>query len=86
MDAGKLRYPLELRKWKEEDFFYPFGMNNQSKKVSKFLKDEKVELSKKENVWVLCSENQIVWVVGMRFDERFRTTDTTSEILKIELL
>ena len=86
VDAGKLRYPLELRKWKDEDFFYPFGMNNQSKKVSKFLKDEKVELSKKENVWVLCSENQIVWVVGMRFDERFRTTDTTSEILKIDLL
>ena len=39
----------------------------------------------KEQTWVLCSGDAIIWIVGMRADNRFRVTDTTKEILKIEL-
>ncbi len=85
VDADKLQYPLILRHWNEGDSFQPFGMNGKSKKVSKLFKDEKLSLLEKENSWLLCSNNQIVWIIGLRQDERFRIENTTKNILKIQL-
>jgi len=85
VDAEKIRFPLLLRKWKEGDSFYPFGMKGKSKKVSKLFKDEKLSLIEKENMWILCSDDQIVWVTGIRQDDRFKITDTSKKILKIEI-
>lgn len=86
VDAEKIRFPLILRKWKEGDVFHPFGMKGKSKKLSKLFKDEKLSLIEKEKIWILCSDNQIVWVIGIRQDERFKIENTTNEIIKIELL
>ncbi|WP_343697203.1 tRNA lysidine(34) synthetase TilS [Flavobacterium sp.] len=85
VDAKKIQFPLVLRRWNEGDTFQPFGMNGKSKKVSKLFKDEKLSLIEKEKTWILSSDNQIVWIVGMRQDERFRVENTTNKILKIEL-
>lgn len=85
VDEDKLQFPLVLRKWNEGDNFQPFGMEGKSKKVSKFFKDEKLSLIEKENTWLLCSDNQIVWIVGLRQDERFKIEKTTNNILKIQL-
>jgi tRNA(Ile)-lysidine synthase len=85
VDRKLVKFPLVLRKWKEGDYFYPFGMNGK-KKVSKFFKDEKFSLPKKENTWILCSENKIIWIVGERMDDRFKITENTKTILKIELI
>ncbi|MBG6188973.1 tRNA lysidine(34) synthetase TilS [Flavobacterium sp. CAN_S2] len=85
VDADKLQFPLVLRHWNEGDSFQPFGMNGKSKKVSKLFKDEKLSLLEKENSWLLCSNDQIVWIIGLRQDERFRIENTTKNILKIQL-
>lgn len=85
VDADKLSFPLVLRKWNEGDSFQPFGMEGKSKKVSKLFKDEKLSLIEKENVWILCSENIIVWVIGLRQDERFKIDNKTQNRLKIQL-
>ena len=85
VDKDKLAFPLVLRKWKEGDYFQPFGMEGQSKKVSKLFKDSKLSLIDKEHTWILWSENKIVWVVGIRQDERYRIDSKTQNILKIEL-
>lgn len=85
VDEDQLVYPLVLKKWEEGDAFQPFGMNGKTKKLSKLFKDEKLTLIQKENSWVLWSGNQIVWVVGIRQDERFRISNTTKSILKISL-
>jgi tRNA(Ile)-lysidine synthase len=82
VDEDKLQFPLEIRKWQEGDFFYPFGMNGK-KKLSKFFKDEKFSLLDKSNTWLLCSDNQIVWVIEKRQDERFKVAEETTKILKI---
>lgn len=83
VDEEKLHFPLVLRQWKEGDVFQPAGMDGHSKKVSKFFKDEKWSLTEKENCWILCSDNQIVWIVGNRQDERFKATQMTKQILQI---
>ena len=82
VDFQKLKYPLELRNWKQGDSFYPFGMKGK-KKLSKFFKDEKLSLVAKEKVRVLCTENVILWVVGLRPDNRFKVDKNTQKILKI---
>lgn len=82
VDADKINFPLILRKRKEGDVFYPFGMNGK-KKVSKYFKDERFSIPEKENTWLLCSGEKIVWIVNHRADNRFRVTDKTERILKI---
>ncbi|MCZ8090211.1 tRNA lysidine(34) synthetase TilS [Flavobacterium sp.] len=85
VDEEKLQFPLTLRKWNEGDVFYPLGMKGK-KKLSKFFKDEKYSLLDKSNAWLLCSKDQIVWVIGKRQDERFKTTETTKNILQINYI
>lgn len=85
VDDDKLQFPLVLRHWEKGDNFQPLGMEGKSKKVSKIFKDEKLSLIEKENTWLLCSENQIVWIVGIRQDERFKIENSTKNILKIQL-
>ena len=82
LDKETLKYPMTLRKWQKGDYFYPLGMKGR-KKLSKYFKDEKIDVIAKEKQWLLCSDNQIVWIVGKRADERFKVTDNTKNILKI---
>jgi tRNA(Ile)-lysidine synthase len=86
VDGDKLKYPLVLKRFEKGDVFQPFGMNGKSKKVSKLFKDEKLSLLQKENSWILYSDNEIVWVVGIRQDERFKIENTTKNSLQIALL
>ncbi len=86
VDSATLKFPLFARKWQEGDYFCPIGMKGQRKKVSKFFKDEKMSLSEKEDAWLLCSGNEIVWIINKRADERFKVTEKTTQILKIEVL
>ena len=86
VDEDKLVFPLTLRHWNEGDVFQPFGMEGKSKKVSKLFKDEKLSLIDKEKVWLLCSNNQVVWVVGIRQDERFKIDPNSKKLLKIECI
>ena len=82
VDENKIQFPLTIRKWKEGDYFYPTGMKGK-KKVSKFFKDEKFTLFQKQDTWILESNNQIVWIIGHRADERFKTENTTQTIIQI---
>lgn len=84
IDADKIKFPLTLRKWKKGDSFHPFGMK-ESKKLSDFFINEKINRNQKENIWLLVSDNKIVWIIGLRMDERFRITEKTKNILEISL-
>lgn len=84
VDKVKLKFPLKLRKWQEGDYFYPSGMQGK-KKVSKYFKDEKFSLIDKENTWLLCSDNEVIWIINHRADQRFLANNNTQQILKIEL-
>ncbi len=82
LDYEKLEFPLVLRPWKKGDFFMPLGMKGK-KKVSDFMIDEKIPLNLKNQVMVLQSGKNLVWIVGHRIDDRYKVTDKTRWIYKI---
>lgn len=83
-DADKLLHPLSLRLWQQGDSFVPFGMKGR-KKVSDYLTNLKLPLSHKEQKWVLCCGEDIVWLVEERTDNRFRVDENTKRVLIIKI-
>jgi tRNA(Ile)-lysidine synthase len=84
VDLDLLQFPLLLRRWQQGDWFIPFGMKGK-KKLSDYFTDRKMSLLDKEEVWVLLSGEDLVWVVGERPDDRFRVTDKTRKLFQIRL-
>ncbi|MGM0635637.1 MAG: tRNA lysidine(34) synthetase TilS [Bacteroidota bacterium] len=78
----QLTFPLVLRNIKNGDVFQPFGMKGK-KKVSDFLKDEKIPTIHKKNQWVLLSNEEIIWVVNFRSSEKYRVQSNSEKCLKI---
>lgn len=81
-DYDKLSFPLTLRKWKEGDWFIPFGMKGR-KKLSDYFSDHKFSRMDKEQTWLLCSGENILWIVGERSDNRFCIDKTTKSVLVV---
>ena len=79
LDADKLQYPLQLRHWQQGDWFIPFGMKGR-KKLSDFFVDKKFTTGEKEQLWLLVSGDDIVWVVGHRVDARYAVTEKTKRV------
>ena len=84
LDFEMLQFPLKLGSWNTGDYFYPSGMTGK-KKLSKYFKDEKLSLTEKENTIVLYSDNAVVWIVGMRADQRFLANEKSTKILKLSI-
>lgn len=85
MDLDKVEFPLVVRMPQTGDRFMPFGMKGM-KLVSDFLTDLKKNVFEKERQLLVCSGDKIAWVVGERPDDRFRVTEYTRHILRIQLL
>jgi tRNA(Ile)-lysidine synthase len=84
LDLDRLEFPLIIRKWEKGDYFRPLGMKG-LKKLSDFFIDIKLPLPEKENTWLLTSGPEIIWVIGIRIDDRFKISPDTKRILRIRI-
>jgi tRNA(Ile)-lysidine synthase len=79
---SKLTFPLKLRKWKSGDKIQPLGMKG-NKKISDILIDSKISILEKENIYVLESKNDIIWVIGVLINDRYKVDNNCSLFYKI---
>jgi len=83
VDASKVRFPLTVRRVEEGDVMQPFGMEGR-KLLSDLMTDRKMTLfEKRRQLVVTDADHQVVWLVGIRIDHRFRVLDTTTEVLTL---
>lgn len=86
LDLSKVQFPLTLRPVREGDAFCPFGMSGH-RLVSDFLTDLKLSvLEKRRQLVVTDATDTILWLVGLRTDNRFRVTPDTTTILRLTFL
>ncbi|MEC8273768.1 MAG: tRNA lysidine(34) synthetase TilS [Bacteroidota bacterium] len=85
LDYSKLHFPLTLRPWQKGDVFIPIGMKGK-KKISDFMIDEKFSTYQKENTWVICSLDTIVYIVGHRINDEFKLVPETEKVYLVEPL
>ncbi len=84
LDADRIQWPILLRSWKKGDYFYPFGMKMKKKKVNEVFKDLKIPVHEKHKHWILLDQSgKILWLAGLRIDERFRIRENTNKVLEI---
>jgi len=83
LNMNRLKFPLELRNWRQGDIFKPLGMKGM-KKVSDFLVDIKSSRFEKEKQLVLTSNEEIVWLVGKRISEDYKLNLSDTKALKLE--
>lgn len=84
LDMNKVRAPLVIRKWQSGDRFVPFGMKG-FKRVRDYLCDRKFSLFQREEQYVVCSGEDIVWLVNERTDNRYRITEKTTAVLVLSV-
>jgi tRNA(Ile)-lysidine synthase len=83
LDYDLLAFPLLIRKWQSGDWFLPLGMKHR-KKLSDFLVDQKISIVEKENQWLMLNNEDIIWVINQRIDERYKIGARTKQILMIK--
>jgi len=84
IDADKIHFPMLIRPRQNGDYFYPLRFGNR-KKIQDYFVDEKVPRDERDLVPLLTSENNIVWVIGYRLDDRYKVDKETKRILKLEI-
>ena len=88
LSGDSLRFPLCIRRWRQGETYYPFGLSK-PKKVSEFLTDLKLSAEEKANQLLLLNDNdssdksEIVWVINRRLDNRYAVTKSTKKIIKV---
>jgi len=81
----KILFPLKLRPWREGDWFIPFGMKGR-KKISDFLIDQKIPIHQKQDIYVIESNGDIIWVVGHRIDNRYRISENSNKVFLVRMV
>lgn len=83
LDASKVKFPLYIRTVQTGDWFVPFGMKGK-KLLSDFLTDRKLSVfDKRRQLVVVDANDTIIWVVGIRPDNRVAITDESKLSLVI---
>ena len=83
VDASKVVFPLTLRRVENGDWMIPYGMKGR-KLLSDLMTDRKMSLfEKRKQLVVVDAQGGIVWLVGIRTDQRVAVSDNTETVLEL---
>jgi len=82
-DLKKVGREVFVRQRRPGDRFRPLGMDA-SKKLQDFMVDARIPRAWRDRVPIVCSADQIIWVVGWRVDDGVKVTSASTDILRLE--
>ena len=84
-DFDSLKKGITIRNRKEGDIFKP-NKSNGKKKIKEYFIDNKIPRDKRDEIPLIANNNEIVWVVGYKISDKFKVTENTKTILKLEFI
>ncbi|MEX0998811.1 MAG: tRNA lysidine(34) synthetase TilS, partial [Thermodesulfobacteriota bacterium] len=84
-DTESIDFPIEARNFKPGDRFSPLGMTS-SKKLQDYFTDIKLPQFLRSRVPIFISKGEIMWLGGIRIDDRFKVKEKKNEVLMMKLL
>jgi tRNA(Ile)-lysidine synthase len=85
VDYAALGKTVTVRNRKDGDRFNPLGMDG-TKKIQDLFVDEKIPAEQRDLIPIIESGGKVVWVGGVRLDDRAKVTDKTKKVVKLELV
>lgn len=83
VDVSRVRFPLTVRRVEEGDWMIPYGMVGR-KLLSDLMTNRKMTVfEKRRQLVVVDGEGNMVWLVGIRTDNRCRVSSDTTEVLRL---
>lgn len=83
LDASQIRFPLILRRHNNGESFHPLGAPG-TKKISRFLTDQKIPAIDKAKYPVLFSADTVLAIAGLRIAHHFRITENSKQCLQMQ--
>jgi len=84
-DPETAKFPLQVRNFNPGDRFSPLGMTT-SKKLQDYFTDIKLPQFLRSRVPIFICSGEIMWLGGIRLDNRFKITDKNKEVLMLKLI
>jgi len=82
-DYERLKGGIDIRNRKEGDIFKPLKSNG-TKKLKEYLIDNKVPRNLRDEIPLIAKDNEVVWIVGYKTSDKFKVTENTKSVLKLE--
>lgn len=82
VDLSDVSFPLTIRTRRDGDVISPFGMTG-SMKLKKYLNSKGVPRHSRDNLLLLCSENDVLWVVGVGLSNKISVKDTPTHVVEV---
>jgi tRNA(Ile)-lysidine synthase len=86
LDPATFTPELAVRSWKPGDIFCPKGFGGRQKKLQDFFSDMKLPRSQRARVPLLVAPEGILWVGGLRADERFQVSPATTSVVVAKMI
>lgn len=81
-DFDKIKNSISIRNRRNGDKIIPLGMTG-NKKVKDIFIDMKIPKEERDNIPILCFDDKIAWIIGIRTSEEYKITDKSKNILKV---
>ena len=82
-DYDRMTSGIKVRNRKSGDLFKPYGSTG-SKKLKEFFIDMKIPRDQRNKIPVIAADQEIVWVVGYKISDKFKVTENTKRVLKLD--
>ncbi len=82
-DYDKIKSDLFLRPREEGDYI---SINGGKKSIKKLFIDKKINKVDRDSIFLVADGKEVLWAVGVRYNDRFKVTKDTNKVIEIEYL